>query len=122
MKAQNCFISASYINNSYGSVELPLRVKIQLWQKPLQVSLLLSCSGLQAWHHRGCFCPPAVDGSGCFFSYSAKGRNSCPSVSCCNDLKSKVLKKKKKRQRNIGKNLSFEMTSYFGHKIASLGW
>jgi len=106
MKAQNCFISASYINNGYGSVELPLRVKIQLWQKPLQVSLLLSYSGLQAWHHRDYFYPPAVDGSGCFFSYSAVGRNSYPSISCCNYLKKKGLEK---RQSSFGKNLFFEM-------------
>lgn len=103
MKAPNCFISASYINNSYGFMELPLCGRIQ--------------SGF--WSHsfpsRSCSCPPAVDGGGYSLSYSTRGRNSCLGISCCSYLKNKFLGKK--RAKKHWENPAFEVPSCFGHKI-----
>lgn len=59
-------------------------------------------------HSSPCSSPPAVDGGGCSFSYSARGRNSCLGISCFNYLKNNFLGEKK-NSKEFGENPPFEV-------------
>lgn len=82
MKAPNCFISASYINNSYGFVELPFCVRIHCGSH----SFLAPAEAAPVLLQRmvvGVPSPPLQD--------------SCLAISCCNYLKNKYFFGEKKK-------------------------
>lgn len=86
MKAPNCFISASYINNSYGFVELPFCVRIHCGSH----SFLAPAEAAPVLLQRmvvGVPSPPLQD--------------SCLAISCCNYLKNKYFFGEKKNLKGI---------------------